>query len=171
MSFPGRSVQQAWHLVNAESQTVGRLATQVASLLKGKHKPTYRPNSDCGDFVVVVNAEKVDFSGKKWKDKLYRWHTGYPGGLKQRRAEEQLEKHPELILKKAILGMLTRNKLRHGYLEKRLRIYTGETHPHTAQLPPDVPSLPTPPRANTGTFHFGLNKYSEPTSYQVNSKK
>eukprot|EP00537_Pseudo-nitzschia_pungens_P009500 CAMPEP_0172380928 /NCGR_PEP_ID=MMETSP1060-20121228/70688_1 /TAXON_ID=37318 /ORGANISM="Pseudo-nitzschia pungens, Strain cf. cingulata" /LENGTH=229 /DNA_ID=CAMNT_0013108695 /DNA_START=627 /DNA_END=1316 /DNA_ORIENTATION=- len=90
MSFPGQSLQRAWHLVDAKNQTVGRLAGQISQILKGKHKPTFRPNKDMGDHVVVINAEKVQFSGKKWNDKLYRWHTGYPGGLKERTAKDMM---------------------------------------------------------------------------------
>mmetsp|Transcript_11442 Transcript_11442/g.17227 ORF Transcript_11442/g.17227 Transcript_11442/m.17227 type:complete len:183 (-) Transcript_11442:154-702(-) len=156
MSFPGKAIQRTWHLIDASSQTVGRLATTVAPLLKGKHKPTYRPNGDCGDVVVIVNAEKVNFSGKKWKDKLYRWHTGYPGGLKQRTANEMLEKAPDRILRKAILGMLSRTNLRHKYIEPRLKIYAGAEHPHTAQLPDGVEPLKKHPRSRTGNYHFGL---------------
>mmetsp|Transcript_15299 Transcript_15299/g.22423 ORF Transcript_15299/g.22423 Transcript_15299/m.22423 type:complete len:176 (+) Transcript_15299:172-699(+) len=168
MSFPGRSLQRAWHIVDASTQTVGRLATTIAPLLKGKHKPTYRPNADCGDYVVIINAEKVNFTGKKWKDKLYRWHTGYPGGLKQRRAEEMLEKKPENILKKAILGMLTRNNLRHKYIEPRLKIYAGSDHPHTGQLSAEVKPLPRHPRSRSGSYNFGLSggTYAEKGSHQ-----
>ncbi|KAL3761102.1 hypothetical protein ACHAWU_001371 [Discostella pseudostelligera] len=167
MSFPGRAVQRTWHLVDAANQTVGRLATTIAPILKGKHKPTYRPNADIGDYVVIVNADKVHFSGKKWSDKLYRWHTGYPGGLKERPAKNMLERKPEFILKKAILGMLYRNNLREGYIEPRLKIYTGEVHPHEAQLPSGVKALPIHPRKRTSSYHFGLgNKYSE-TTFQV----
>ena len=97
---------------------------------------------------------------------MYRWHTGYPGGLKQRTAEVMLERNPTQIVRKAILGMLTRNKLRHGYMEPRLHIYTGEKHPHTAQLPAEVQPLPAAPRALSGDFHFGLNNYADPNSYQ-----
>lgn len=121
MSFPGQAVQRAWHLVDASNQTVGRLAGQVAQILRGKHKPTFQPNKDMGDYVIVVNAEKVHFSGKKWNQKLYRWHTGYPGGLKERPAKVMLERKPEEVLKKAILGMLKRNNLRHQSIEPRLR--------------------------------------------------
>lgn len=171
MSFPGRAVQRAWHLVDASSQTVGRLATTIAPILKGKHKPTYRPNGDCGDYVVIINAEKVNFSGKKWHDKLYRWHTGYPGGLKQRRAEDMLERKPEQILKKAILGMLSRTKLRHRFIEPRLKIYSGSVHPHSSQLPDLVDPLPSHPRKITGDYHFGFDgKYSLDNSYQEGRK-
>jgi large subunit ribosomal protein L13 len=166
MSFPGRGVQRAWHLVDASSQIVGRLAVQIAQILKGKHKPTYRPHGDCGDYVVVINADKVKFTGKKWEGKVYRWHTGYPGGLKQRKASEMLQRRPEQILRKAVLGMLRRTNLRHKYIEPRLKIYTGPTHPHPAQLPPHVEPLPRHPRNLNGTFHFGFNHYATPGSYQ-----
>eukprot|EP00977_Amphora_coffeiformis_P002569 scaffold482_cov266-Amphora_coffeaeformis.AAC.32 len=138
-------------------------------MLKGKHKPTFLPNKDMGDHVVVINAEKVHFSGKKWKNKKYRWHTGYPGGLKERSAEQMLERNPTQILRKAVLGMLVRNKLRHGYMEPRLHIYAGPHHPHTAQLPPAVEPLPKVPRRLTGNFHFGLTDayYAHPLSHQA----
>ena len=167
-------MQRCWHLVDAKGQTVGRLASQVAAILKGKHKPTFRPNKDMGDYVVVINAEKVKFSGDKWKTKLYRWHTGYPGGLKERPAGAMLEKNPTQILRKAILGMLKRNTLRESYMEPRLKIYTGPDHPHTAQLPPDeVQVLPKVPRKQSGKFHFGLyedGNYAAPNSYQEGVK-
>ncbi len=113
----------------------------------------------------------MHFSGKKWSDKLYRWHTGYPGGLKQRPAKNMLEHKPEFILKKAILGMLYRNNLREGYIEPRLKIYTGPDHPHEVQLPNGVKTLPIHPRKRSGSFHFGLgDKYSE-TTFQVGGAK
>jgi len=166
MSFPGRSVQRTWHLIDAASQTVGRLATTIAPILKGKHKPTYLPNKDCGDYVVVVNAEKVHFSGKKWNEKLYRWHTGYPGGLKERKAKDMLERKPHDVLKKAILGMISRNKLRYKFIEPRLKIYTGPDHPHTSQLPPSSSYLEPHPRKRCGNYHFGFQdgKYSSSIS-------
>uniref|UniRef100_A0A7S3Q0X2 50S ribosomal protein L13 n=1 Tax=Chaetoceros debilis TaxID=122233 RepID=A0A7S3Q0X2_9STRA len=171
MSFPGRSLQRAWHIVDASTQTVGRLAANIAPLLKGKHKPTYRPNGDCGDYVVIVNAEKVNFTGKKWNDKLYRWHTGFPGGLKQRRAKEMLERQPEKILKKAILGMIHRNNLRHKYIEPRLKIYSGPNHPHTGQLPEGTKPLESHPRARKGEFNLGLKEgYAASDSYQAGTK-
>jgi len=159
MSFPGRVVQRAWHLVDAKDQTVGRLATQIAPILRGKHKPTYRPNADCGDFVVVINAEKVRFSGKKWDQKLYRWHTGYPGGLKQRTANDMMEKKPTEVLRKAVIGMLKRNNLRHRHIEPRLRIFAGDTHSHEAQLPSNIQPLPQVPdslSSSSEPFHFGF---------------
>jgi large subunit ribosomal protein L13 len=171
MSFPGKAVQRAWHLVDASSQTVGRLATQVAVLLKGKHKPTYRPNGDCGDIVVIINADKVTFTGNKWNDKLYRWHTGYPGGLKQRTAKDMLERRPTEILRKAVLGMLSRTRLRNTYIEPRLKIYSGPSHPHTAQLPDSVEPILRHPRKLSGDFHFGLQLYSDPNIRQGLLKK
>lgn len=102
----------------------------------------------------------MKFTGDKWKSKLYRWHTGYPGGLKQRRAEEMLERNPESILRKAVLGMLKRNKLRHQSMETRLRIYTGPEHPHTAQLSPSTPPIPPVTRSKSGDMHFGLLHYT-----------
>ena len=179
MSFPGRSLQQCWHLVDARGQTVGRLASQIASVLKGKHKPTFMPNKDMGDTVVVVNAEKVHFTGDKWQKKLYRWHTGYPGGLKERPANRMLERNPTKILRKAVLGMLKRNNLRHGYIEPRLKIYTGPDHPHHAQLPPGkVEPLPRVPTRLNGRFGFGLTgsvvgkgrPVAHPESYQKGMK-
>lgn len=108
---------------------------------------------------------QVHFSGKKWQKKIYYWHTGYPGGLKQRTATEMLNRNPVQILRKAILGMLTRNKLRHGFMEPRLKIYTGPTHPHTAQLPVNVEPLPVHTRSNCKDQHFGLKTYADPQSY------
>jgi large subunit ribosomal protein L13 len=167
MSFPGRHLQRCWHLVDAKDQTVGRLASQIAAILRGKHKPTFLPNKDMGDVVIVVNAEKVQFTGKKWKDKLYRWHTGYPGGLKERPAEQMLQRNPKLILEKAVHGMLMhRGPLRHRFIEPRLRIYEGPNHPHTAQLPAIVPPWPEAPARLHGQNHFGLNLYAHPASYQ-----
>ena len=171
MSFPGRAVQRCWHLVDASEQTVGRVAQQVAILLKGKHKPTFMPNKDIGDAIVIVNAEKVKFSGKKWDKKLYRWHTGYPGGLKERPAKAMLERNPTKILRKAILGQLTRNTLRQSFMRPRLKIYTGPTHPHLAQLPPGTEPLPKHPRKKSGKYHFGLKYYAVPGSYQPSLKK
>mmetsp|Transcript_10899 Transcript_10899/g.26011 ORF Transcript_10899/g.26011 Transcript_10899/m.26011 type:complete len:171 (+) Transcript_10899:73-585(+) len=164
MSFPGQSLQRAWHLVDAKNQTVGRLANQISSILKGKHKPTYRPNGDMGDYVVVINAEQVHFSGTKWKNKLYRHHTGYPGGLKEKPASRMLLTHPTEVLRKAILGQLKRNNLRHQSIEPRLKLYAGPEHPHTAQLGENAVPVPSPPRSRTGKFGFGLHTYDSSTS-------
>jgi len=165
MSFPGQLLQRCWHLVDAKNQTVGRVAQQISQILRGKHKPTFLPGKDMGDTVVVINAEKVKFTANKWKTKLYRWHTGYPGGLKQRRAEEMLEKNPRQILRKAVLGQLKRTNLRHQSMQPRLKIYTGPEHPHTAQLPPSVEPLPRVPKSRRGDWHFGLKNYADPNSY------
>jgi large subunit ribosomal protein L13 len=166
MSFPGRKLQCCWHLVDANGQTVGRLASQIAAILRGKHKPTFLPNKDMGDTVVVVNASKVNFTGNKWKDKLYRWHTGYPGGLKERRAVDMLQRNPAEILRKAVLGMLKRTQLRHEAMEPRLKIYIGPEHPHGPQLPVSVTPLPPVPKKRSGDWHYGLNLYADPHSYQ-----
>ena len=170
MSFPGQILQRCWHLVDARNQTVGRVAQQIAQILRGKHKPTFNPSKDMGDTIVVINTEKVRFSADKWKTKLYRWHTGYPGGLKQRRAEEMLEKNPRQILHKAIMGQLRRTNLRHQSMGPRLKMFVGPNHPHTAQLPPSVEPLPRVPRARHGDFHFGLKYYAHPNSYLVGRK-
>merc|ERR1712071_58216 len=105
-------------------------------------------------------SQKVHFSGKKWRDKLYRWHTGYPGGLKERTASEMLQRKPEEILRKAILGMIPRNNLGHKYIEPRLKIFVGPDHPHKGQLPENVVPLPRHSRKRTSDDHFGLKKYS-----------
>jgi large subunit ribosomal protein L13 len=126
--------QRNWYVVDATGQTVGRLATRVASVLRGKHKPTFTPYIDMGDHVVIVNAEKVVFKGNKLQDKMYRHHTGYPGGLKEISARDQLERHPERILEIAIKGMLPKNKIGRA-MAKKLKVYVGPNHPHEAQKP------------------------------------
>lgn len=123
-----------WYVVDATDKVVGRLATEIASVLKGKNSPQYTPNIDSGDFVVVVNAEKVKFTGNKWNDKVYFWHTNHIGGLKRRTAKEQLTKHPELILMDAVKGMLPKTSLGRSQL-KKLKVYKGPHHPHDAQEP------------------------------------
>ncbi len=123
-----------WYLFDAENQVIGRLATIIAKILVGKHKPSYTPHVDTGDFVVVVNAKKGIFTGDKWKKKLYRDHSGYVGGLKTKTAEEMLKRHPEEILKRAVKGMLHKSKLARHQLSK-LKIYTDAEHPHEAQNP------------------------------------
>jgi large subunit ribosomal protein L13 len=127
-------IKKKWHIVDAEGKTVGRLATKVAMTLMGKDKPQFTPHADSGDFVIVVNAEKVNFTGKKWNQKTYYRHTGYPGGLKSITAENLLKKSPEEIIRKAVWGMLPKNKWQ-DRLIKRLKIYTGNAHPHKAQEP------------------------------------
>jgi large subunit ribosomal protein L13 len=125
---------RTWVLVDAEGKTLGRLATQLADLLRGKNKPEYTPHVDTGDFVVVVNAEKIAVTGKKLTDKRYYRHSGYPGGMKSRSLEEMLEVKPEEVIRKAVKGMLPRNRLARKQITK-LKIYTGPEHPHTAQKP------------------------------------
>ena len=123
-----------WYLIDAEAKTLGRLATQIADLLRGKGKPEYTAHIDTGDFVVVVNAEKVHVTGTKLEQKIYYRHSGYPGGLRQRTLAEQLERRPEEVLRKAVKGMLPRNRLAAAQLTK-LKIYAGPEHPHSAQNP------------------------------------
>lgn len=127
-------VERRWWLVDAEGKTLGRLATQIADTLRGKNKPQYTPHVDTGDFVVVVNAEKIAVSGKKLDEKLYYRHSGYPGGLKQRTLREQLDRRPTEVIRKAVKGMLPRNKLANRQITK-LKVYAGAEHPHTAQDP------------------------------------
>ena len=132
----GKNLEQSrkWFIIDANGKTVGRLATEAARILMGKNKTTYTPYIDVGDHVIVINAEKVVFTGNKLQDKLYRHHTGWPGGLKEVTAQKQLQKHPERILESAIRGMLPKNKLgRH--MGKKLKVYAGTDHPHKAQQP------------------------------------
>lgn len=133
--FPSkRDIDRDWHLVDAEDQVLGRLASQVAQLLMGKHKPTFTPFLDCGDHVVVVNAEKVVLTGGKMDQKTYRRHSSYPGGLKEVRARRMLREHPARLLELAVRGMLPKTKLGRQMLTK-LRVYAGPEHPHEAQQP------------------------------------
>ena len=133
-SLKASEIQKDWLVIDAEGLTVGRLASEVAHLLRGKHKPTFTPHMDCGDNVIIINAEKVKFSGNKWSDKIYYRHTNHPGGLKQETAGQLLEKAPERILEKAIKGMLPKNKLgRQMY--RNLYVYAGPDHKHEAQQP------------------------------------
>ena len=127
-------VQQDWLLVDAEGQTLGRLATQIAHRLRGKHKPIFTPHVDTGDFIVVINAEKVKLTGKKVQDKKYYRHTGYPGGIRETTAEKMLATKPTDILTIAVRGMLPKNSLGRKMLSK-LKVYTGNAHPHSAQQP------------------------------------
>ena len=130
---PGEIVQR-WYVVDAEGQTLGRLATRIADTLRGKGKPEYTPHVDTGDFVVVVNAEKIQVTGNKLDQKMYHRHSGYPGGLKTRTLREQLERRPTEVLRKAVKGMLPRNRLARQQINK-LKIYAGPDHPHEAQAP------------------------------------
>ena len=130
---PGE-IQRDWYVVDAEGQILGRLATQIADRLRGKGKPQFTPHVDTGDFVVVVNAEKIAVTGNKLDDKLYYRHSGYPGGLRERPLREQLERVPTEVLRKAVKGMLPRNRLARQQITK-LKIYAGPEHPHAAQEP------------------------------------
>ncbi len=129
--------QRDWVVVDASGQTLGRLATQIADRLRGKFKPEYTPHCDVGDFVIVINAEKIAVSGKKRTDKLYHRHTGYPGGLRTRTLNEMLERQPEEVIRKAVKGMLPRNRLARQQLRK-LKVYAGPEHPHEAQQPTEL---------------------------------
>ena len=129
-----REIERRWYVVDAESKTLGRLATQIAEVLRGKGKPAYTPHVDTGDFVIVVNAEKIHVTGQKLDQKLYHRHSGYPGGLHTRTLREQLERRPEEVLRRAVRGMLPKNRLASAQLRK-LKIYAGPDHPHAAQNP------------------------------------
>jgi large subunit ribosomal protein L13 len=130
---PGE-IARTWYVVDADGQTLGRLATRIADTLRGKRKPQYTPHVDTGDFVVVVNAERVRVTGKKLQDKMYYRHSGYHGGLKERTLAQMLEQRPEEVLRLAVKGMLPRNRLGRAQLRK-LKIYAGPEHPHEAQAP------------------------------------
>ena len=123
-----------WYLIDAKDKVVGRLATEVADILRGKNNPQFTPNTDSGDFVVVINADKVKFTGNKWDKKTYYWHTGFIGGIKSRTAKEQLERKPEKILMDAVKGMLPKTSLGRKQLTK-LKVFAGEAHAHEAQTP------------------------------------
>jgi large subunit ribosomal protein L13 len=135
-TFVGKpaEIEREWYVVDAEGQTLGRLASRIAPILKGKHKPIYTPHMDCGDFVVVVNAEKVRVTGRKLDQKMYHRHSGYPGGLTSITLRNQLARHPERVLQAAVKGMLPKNKLGRRMM-KKLKVYAGDSHPHQAQTP------------------------------------
>ena len=129
-----KTAKQAWWIIDLNGKTLGRAATAIADLLRGKTKPTYTPFVDNGDFVVAINADKIHLTGKKWDDKIYYRHSGYPGGLKQRTAKELQTKHPEDLILKAVKGMLPKNFLSAKLLTK-LKVYAGTEHPHASQQP------------------------------------
>ncbi|MCE2929999.1 MAG: 50S ribosomal protein L13 [Vampirovibrionales bacterium] len=131
-------VQKEWYIVDADGQTVGRLAVQIANVLRGKHKPTYTPHIDSGDNVIIINAEKVVVSGKKYEEKLYRHHTGYIGGIKTFTFRQMMERKPERIMEIAVRGMLPHNRLGRQQI-KKLHVYVGAEHPHEAQQPKAFP--------------------------------
>jgi large subunit ribosomal protein L13 len=126
--------ERSWYVVDAQGKTLGRLATQIADVLRGKRKPTYTPHVDVGDFVIVVNAEKIAVTGNKREKKLYWRHSGYPGGIRSRTLGDLLEKRPEDVIRRAVKGMLPRNRLARQQLRK-LKVYAGPEHPHQAQKP------------------------------------
>ncbi len=129
-----QTVQHGWFVVDASGLTLGRLATQVAILLRGKHKPTYTPHVNCGDNVIVINADKIKLTGNKWDDKLYRHHSDYTGGLRTLTAKEVMAKYPTRMVEEAIKGMLPHTKLG-DLMRKQLYVYAGSEHPHAAQKP------------------------------------
>ncbi len=127
-------IERQWFVVDARGQTLGRLASEIAKILKGKHKPIYTPHLDTGDFVIVINAGKVHVTGNKMDQKMYYRHSGYPGGLKSITLREQLKRHPTRVIRSAVKGMLPHNRLGRATL-KKLKVYAGDAHPHEAQQP------------------------------------
>lgn len=127
-------VERKWFVVDADGETLGRLASRIATILRGKHKPIYTPSVDTGDYVIVVNAEKIHTTGRRLDQKKYFRHSGYPGGLKERTLREQLEKNPERVIQQAVKGMLPKNVLGRKMIRK-LKVYAGPEHPHEAQQP------------------------------------
>ncbi len=134
LSATPQTIQKEWILIDAENQTLGRLATRVANVLRGKHKPSYTPHMDCGDNVIIINAEKVILTGNKLTDKTYVRHTGYPGGQRFSTPKQLLATHPERIVEHAVRGMLPKNRLGDA-LYRNLKVYVGPEHPHQAQNP------------------------------------
>ncbi len=128
------AVERKWFLVDAQGKVLGRLASQVASILRGKHKPTFAHHLDVGDHVVVINAEKIHLTGRKMTDKIYRWHSGYIGGLREVSAERMIKTHPERVVEWAVQGMLPKGRLGRA-MAKKLKVYKGTEHPHAAQKP------------------------------------
>jgi large subunit ribosomal protein L13 len=136
-SAKAESVQRDWYVVDAENKTLGRLASEIAHRLRGKHKPEYTPHVDTGDYIVVVNADKITVTGNKTKDKMYHFSTGYIGNLKSFSFDKVLDRAPERVLQLAVKGMLPRNPLGRAML-KKLKVYAGNEHPHTAQQPQEL---------------------------------
>ncbi|MBI3027931.1 MAG: 50S ribosomal protein L13 [Candidatus Rokubacteria bacterium] len=130
----GATIARKWYLVDADGKVLGRLATRVATILRGKHKPSFAPHLDVGDHVVVVNAEKVHLTGRKLTAKTYRWHTGYIGGLREVSAQRMLQTHPERVIEWAVQGMLPKGRLGRAMV-KKLKVYRGSEHPHASQKP------------------------------------
>jgi large subunit ribosomal protein L13 len=127
-------IEKKWYMVDAADKVLGRLATRIAAYLRGKHKPQFTPNIDTGDFIIVINAEKIRLTGKKLDQKVYYHHTGYPGGLKSETARRRLQRKPEAVIMDAVWGMLPKNRLGRAML-KKLKVYRGAAHPHHAQRP------------------------------------
>ena len=136
-SYKSIDLEKKWHLVDAEDKTLGRLAVKIATILSGKNKAKYSPNADLGDFVIVVNAEKVKVTGNKFTQKNYYHHTGFPGGLKTKSFAKLQDDSPEKIIEKAVKGMLPKNKLANQII-KKLKVYSGSVHPHTGQQPKEL---------------------------------
>jgi large subunit ribosomal protein L13 len=136
MAKPG-NYEQGWYVVDATDQVVGRLAVTIANILRGKHRPVYTPHQDTGEFVIVINVEKIRFTGKKWQQKTYAAYSHYPGGLRVQTAEEVHAKHPERILEAAVRRMVPRNRLGRKQMDK-LKVYAGSSHPHQAQQPKEL---------------------------------
>lgn len=130
----GNDADKKWYIIDAEGKVLGRLATEVAKILRGKHKPTYTPFMDMGDYVVIINADKVVLTGNKWNDKKYRYHTGYPGGLKEVAYKNLVVKHPAKLVELAVKGMLPKNSLGRA-MYKKMKVYAGAEHEHQAQKP------------------------------------
>ena len=133
-SLTTKDIVQKWYLIDCSGKKLGRLSVQIANILRGKNKPEYTPNSDVGDFVVLITAERIEISGNKSKDKIYFKHTGYPGNLKEINFQDLLNKDPEKVLRNAVKGMLPKNRLNRKIINK-LKVYSGENHPHEAQNP------------------------------------
>ncbi len=134
ISAKAEAVKRCWYVIDADGQTLGRLATEVARRLRGKHKTEYTPHIDTGDYIVVVNAEKVQVTGRKASDKMYYRHTGHPGGLKEVNFAQMIERSPEKVIERAVKGMLPRNSLGRA-MYRKLKVYAGQEHPHEAQQP------------------------------------
>ena len=134
LSIRKEDVQKKWFLVDASNQNLGRMCSVIAKILRGKHKPSFTPHVDCGDNIVVINAEKINLTGNKWENKSYISHSGYPGGQKIKTAKQVFDKSPSILIEKAVKGMLPKNPLGRT-MYKKLKVYTGESHPHTAQQP------------------------------------
>jgi large subunit ribosomal protein L13 len=133
-SARAQDIEKKWYVVDAQGKTLGRLASEIVTILRGKHKPIYTPHIDCGDYVIVVNAEKVRVTGLKLDQKAYYRHSGYPGGLKTVTLRDQLQKFPERVIESAVKGMLPKNRLGRQ-MHKKLKVYAGPNHPHAAQKP------------------------------------